>query len=104
MEMSQAEFVRTMVQAGRNQGNLQPIEQKEQASRQEGEHSSSIKDQVCNAISTQGPLEWQELIDVLTEDVETKLDRALEKLQADNKILYDGREGGYKLQEKDYVE
>lgn len=104
MEMSQAEFVRTMVQAGRNRFDLQPLEKKEQSPKQDSEDKSTIKNRVCNAISRQGPLEWEELIDALTEDIETKLDRALEELQSDNKIFYDGREGGYKLREEDYVE
>ena len=101
MGMSQAEFVRTMVQAGRNRFDLPPIEDDTDGpTTQEGAADrSSIERRVLDALSNHGPLGWEELVSVLTEGIEAELEETLEDLQAENTVIYSGREGGYTLQE-----
>lgn len=101
MGMSQAEFVRTMVQAGRDRFDLSPIEGCTGGSGQDSVSRPSIERRVREALSVHGPLEWGELVEVLTEDIEAELERSLEELQAANTVLYTGRDGGYTLREDD---
>lgn len=102
--MSQAEFVRTMVQAGRDRFDLAPIENETSRKNQESVSRPSIKRQVREALSAHELLEWEELVEMLTEDIEAELELALEELQANNTVLYTGRDGGYTLREDDDVE
>ncbi len=44
---------------------------------------------------------WDELLEAVTDDVESRLDDALEQLQAENRIRYSGRHGGYTIVEDD---
>jgi len=38
---------------------------------------------------------WDELLEAVSDDIESRLDEALEELQANNRIRYSGRHGGY---------
>jgi hypothetical protein len=44
---------------------------------------------------------WEELLGAVTNDVKSRLDDALEQLQAENQIRYSGRHGGYTIVEDD---
>ena len=97
--MSRSEFVRTMVQAGRRGFTLEP-----RAERDSGDPSSEAnpqgtrtEDVVVDYLSEEGPLDWDQLLDRLTEDVEARLDDALTALQEQNRLRYSGRDGGYVL-------
>lgn len=103
MDMSQAEFVRTMVQAGRDRFDLSPIEDSTGRSEKDNVSRPSVQHRVREALSVHGPLEWEELVEVLTEDIEAELERSLEELQDANTVLYTGREGGYTLRDDDDV-
>jgi len=92
--MSQSEFVRTMVQAGRS-GFEVPATGASDPSAEESADSSDLRDRVLGAIEREGPLDWDELVGVLTDGFETELEGALEELQASNEIAHRGREGGY---------
>ncbi|PSP76813.1 hypothetical protein BRC86_00715 [Halobacteriales archaeon QS_3_64_16] len=103
--MSQSEFVKTMVQAGRrgfgaretdesegrNDPNEKPVEVGSPGSDPRG---SGLEERVL-AILDEGSCSWEELVDRMTGDLEDRLDAALEELQRENRIRYSGREGGY---------
>lgn len=104
MGMSQAEFVRTMVQAGRDRFNLSPIDDDSTEEGREMDSQYTLESRVLEALSAHGPLDWEDLVDVLTEDIEEDLESALKDLQADNTVMYNGRDGGYNLREDDNVQ
>lgn len=95
--MSQSEFVRTMVQAGRR--GLSPSKSAntaETASEDETPGSHTLKTQVERVLA-EGAHSWDELVDALLGDFEDQLEDALDTLQDRNRIRYNGRQGGYAL-------
>lgn len=100
--MSQSEFVRSMVQAGRR-GFLAESDSKEETS--ETNHESSqganqgeeLKDRVIESLATDEHLEWEQLLEALTDDIESRLEDTLAELQEENVVRYSGRHGGYTL-------
>lgn len=111
LEMSQSEFVRTMVQAGRAEidvpgwGSSDSTSNSSSAPRPATDGAGSIDEspsqkfevRIKTVLERHGALDWQELVDALIDDVEGELDAALEQLQAENEVRYSGREGGYLL-------
>lgn len=99
--MTQSEFVRTMVQAGRR-GFLSERPDREPDS-SGGSSSASdpqgtgIEEAVVEALSNERALDWDQLLARLTADVEDRLDEALADLQDANRLRYSGRDGGYVL-------
>lgn len=93
--MSQSEFVRTMVQAGRRGFSISesnnPVEPGSEGSNPRGD---GLEKQVEVALS-EGPLSWEELVDAVVGDFETQLEDALDSLQDRNRVRYNGRKGGY---------
>ncbi|RQG97006.1 DUF5805 domain-containing protein [Natrarchaeobius chitinivorans] len=95
LDMSQSEFVRTMVQAGRKgftSGHEEP--------------TSPGSDPGGNALETRvlkllgnDTYSWNELLEAVSDDVESRLEDALEELQSNNRVRYSGRHGGYTLVE-----
>lgn len=116
LDMSQSEFVRTMVQAGRRDFDLggspsdaPRAETAPGAGGVEGSASDSdagtssgdeIEDRVLSILSATEHLSWDELIEELTSDVEDRLDETIQRLQTDNRVRYSGRHGGYALVEE----
>ena len=93
--MSQAEFVRTMVQAGRNDFTLDSSGTVEPGSDTTDPRGGDLETQVLEALDSNGSLSWEELVDSLSADFEERLEACLESLQATNQIRYSGRNGGY---------
>ena len=99
--MTQSEFVRTMVQAGRR-GFLSTKDGVSTDDPAEGPSSGSdpggerIEEAVVDALRDE-PLDWEQLVERLTADVEDRLDDALASLQDANRLRYSGRDGGYVL-------
>lgn len=97
LDMSQSEFVRTMVQAGRR--GFSTIESEKTAepdptgSDPEGQ---SLETRVETALAD-GPLSWEELVETVVGDFEDRLEDALDALQDRNRVRYNGRKGGYTL-------
>lgn len=98
--MSQSEFVRTMVQAGRSDfevpdryGEAEDGEADDDAESGEGE----FEERVLSALSPADHRSWDELLETLTDDIEDRLDETLQDLQATNRVQYSGRHGGYSL-------
>ena len=103
LDMSQSEFVRTMVQAGRRHFSVdetrQENESKEPASGDRTGSDRDLADRVRQQLSKEGALTWDELVAALTDDVESRLEDTLDDLQAENIVKYSGRDGGYLLVE-----
>jgi hypothetical protein len=105
MGMSQSEFVRTMVQAGRREfGARSEIEDKterrEDPSRPSNPEGERFEDRVLETLSESEHLSWDELVASLTDNIEGRLDETLQELQAANVVQYSGRHGGYSLAEE----
>ena len=96
LEMSQSEFVRTMVQAGRAEFDV-PSEEStaEGETDRDATGGDEFADRILEVLQRRGVLDWDELVDALVDDVEADLDEELQRLQDENEVRYSGREGGY---------
>lgn len=89
LDMSQSEFVRTMVQAGRR--GFEGVETDSSDADPEGH---DLETAVLEALNT-GPKSFEELLDAITADLEAELDSTLQGLQEAGAVRYSGRAGGY---------
>jgi hypothetical protein len=96
LDMSQSEFVRTMVQAGRREFDLDPVEGEDSGADPRG---YDLEEVVLDVLRSGGLKSWDDLLAQLTEDIEDRLDETLSDLQSENRIEYSGRAGGYRLTE-----
>jgi DNA-binding transcriptional MocR family regulator len=105
LEMSQSEFVKAMVQAGRRgfeaeaagereEGNASSEKSVEPETPDSNPGGNDLEDRVL-AVLDEGSCSWEELVDRMTDDIEERLDAVLEDLQRANRIRYSGRNGGY---------
>jgi len=94
--MSQSEFVRTMVQAGRS--DIEPTAIDDDNGDDGG---TALEERIVGHLRESDHADFEELLAAMTDDVERRLDDALERLQAADRIRYSGRNGGYTLQEGD---
>jgi hypothetical protein len=92
MDMSQSEFVRSMVQAGRRGFDTDPVESGSPDATPGGD---GLEERVLDVLASEGPLEWEQLVSHLTDGFEDELEATLQRLQAENRIQYSGRRGGY---------
>jgi hypothetical protein len=95
LDMSQSEFVRTMVQAGRRDFDIETT----QTPQPDIGDSDELEERVLSVLSTSEHLSWEDLVEELTNDIEDRLDKTIQQLQTDNRIRYSGRHGGYALTE-----
>ena len=98
LDMSQAEYVRTMVQAGRRGFDLAD-EGDEPASPDETPGVDGLKSRVLAVLKEQGAADWDALLAGVTDDIEERLDEVIEELQAENRVRHSGRQGGYTVVE-----
>ena len=89
LEMSQSEFVRTMVQAGRRQFDVGEEDDSDDAD----PGGNGLEDRVLEALETEGPLGFEDLVAALTDDVEERLEQAIGALQESSDIRHSPREG-----------
>jgi len=96
--MSQSEFVRTMVQAGRRgftpEGSENVEEGQSEGSNPRGD---ALEERVERALSAEGVLAWEELVEELAGDFEAQLEAAIESLEDRGRVRYRPRDGGYAL-------
>lgn len=92
--MSQSEFVRTMVQAGRNGFEL---DQTEGGSEDATPGVGGLETRVLATLESSDFMSWEQLVAALADDLEDRLDDVLGTLQSSNRIRYSGRYGGYTL-------
>ena len=97
--MSQSEFVRTMVQAGRS--GFETANECDGSSNPEEAHSpdadprgDALEARVHETLSANEAVDWDELVDAVLGDFEDRLDRIT---QESDDIRYSGRKGGYVL-------
>ncbi|MFC7199455.1 DUF5805 domain-containing protein [Halospeciosus flavus] len=107
LDMSQSEFVRTMVQAGRrgfldgestgerDSGSGPDREEPRSGDATPGGHG--LEDAVLEALDRGGPLGWDDLVDAVTGEIEDEVEETLDDLQRANRVRYSGRDGGYVL-------
>jgi hypothetical protein len=122
MDVSRSEYVRLMVQAGRRSFDLDEpgdsgSETATNGTERVGEdvggravtednpdndhHSganprgSALRDRVLDLLDSDGYLDWDQLVDGLTEDIEDRLDKTLDELQSKGRVRHSGRHGGY---------
>lgn len=97
LDMSQSEFVRTMVQSGRRGFGGEESEAAEAGSEGADPGGQDLETVVLDALSDADALDWDELLERVTADVERRLEDAIESLQEDNRVRYSGPRGGYTL-------
>jgi len=96
LEMSQSEFVRTMVQAGRCDFDVPSIDSRVVDTDESPEsNDDDFQERILALLDREDVLDWDELIEHLIDDIEDDVDAALGQLQDDNLVRYSGREGGY---------
>lgn len=98
LDMSLAEFVRTMVQAGRRGFEPDRIQNPvEPASSDPTPRGDGLKSHLLDVLRSDGPLSWGELLEEASDELEDRLETVLEELEAENRIRYNPRKGGYEL-------
>jgi len=101
MNMSQAEYVRSMVQAGRRSfdlgrsGNdcMEPSEERCFPAANPG--GNGLKDRVLDILEYDGDADWEDIRAAVTDDIDDRLEKALSELQSEDTIKYSGRRDGY---------
>jgi hypothetical protein len=92
LDMSQSEFVRTMVQAGRRQ-----LGAEEPGSDPSDPGGDALESRVRDALAEESHLGWDALHERLVADFADRLDETLQSMQERNEIEHSGRHGGYAL-------
>lgn len=104
LDMSQAEYVRSMVQAGRRSfsldtGGAEPADTdrtpEEPGSPGATPGDNGLKDRVLDVLRESEVADWDELRASVTDDIDERLEAVLEELQAGDVIRYSGRRSGY---------
>lgn len=99
--MSQAEFVRTMVQAGRRGFEFEGTSDFNSSNPDLPDDGGptpgveGLEKHVLDLLQREGHCGWDELVAGLIDDIEDRLDDTLTELQQANRIQYSGRHGGY---------
>jgi hypothetical protein len=106
LDMSQSEYVRTMVQAGRRDFDVDPYPERGAEASPSGESDESddpggdaFEERVFELLREETRT-WDELLEAVTDDVEGRLEAALQDLQTQNRVVYSGRNGGYEAVEE----
>ena len=104
LDMSQSEFVRTMVQAGRSgfdpdKSDSASADSPEPPSPAANPRGNGLEERVVEVLADSDHCDWEDLLAALTDDIEQRLDEVLQELQSDGRVRYSGRHGGYVLEE-----
>ncbi len=99
LDMSLSEFVRTMTQAGRRGFEMPDPPAAEEAggadSPDDDPGGERLEETVLAHVEETGAADWDTLVATVTGDLEDRLDETLERLQAEDRLRYSGRAGGY---------
>ncbi|WP_435095216.1 DUF5805 domain-containing protein [Halorubrum sp. N11] len=95
--MSQSEFIRTMVQAGRRGFSIDEPDNRAEPDISGSDPGGNDLERRVEAALAEGVLSWEALVDAVFDDFEGQLEDALDSLQDRNRVRYSGREGGYTL-------
>jgi len=93
--MSQSEFVRSMVQAGRRDFPVESLVNLPSESDDSTREDVDLQERVTALLEEAEVMDWNDLLAEVRGDIETELETALASLQSKNQIRYDGRQGGY---------
>jgi hypothetical protein len=96
LDMSQSEYLRTMVQAGRR-GFLNGSEEGGSGDVDPG--GNALEDRVLDVVDSAGVVSWDELVAELSGDFEDRVDDAVQSLSERGTIRFDPRREGYVRQE-----
>ncbi|WP_158854115.1 DUF5805 domain-containing protein [Halorhabdus sp. CUG00001] len=100
LDMSQSEFVRTMVQAGRRHFSDEDLSEQPASESQSASSASEqieLTEQIRQLLEAHQVLTWEELVEEVIGDLERDLEESLDELQEANVVKYSGRDGGYRL-------
>lgn len=103
LDMSQAEFVRTMVQAGRSDLGLdadttpRATATAEPTSEALDPGGGGLEDRVLRVLRQEEAMSWEDLLDAVVGDLEDRLDETMGELQQSGRVRFSGRDGGYVL-------
>ena len=100
LAMSQSEFLKTMVQAGRRGFDPEPGEAGQVPSEDGTPGVEPLEDRVLDVLDD-GYYSWDELVESLAEDIKGRLDTTLQRLQRENRVQHSGRHGGYTAERTD---
>jgi hypothetical protein len=95
LDMTQSEFLRSMVQAGRLSLDQSRTDEPDSPDATPGDNG--LEEQILDVLRGSGYLSWDDLLAGVTDDIEERLEDALDTLQENNQIKYSGRNGGYTL-------
>jgi hypothetical protein len=95
-DMSRAEYIRTMVQAGRRDLGVAE-EAAETGSSSVDPGGEALEERVLDVLASEGPLDWEALRQAVFGDQEERLEAALDELQRANRVRYSGPSGGYRV-------
>ena len=101
LDMSRSEYVKAMVQAGRQYFGEQPAVAVNDADStvEDGDEATDLTAEIRSYLADSGPSSWEDLLAGVTGDIETRLEESLQELQEADQIRYSGRDGGYVLLE-----
>jgi len=122
LDMSQSEFLRTMVQAGRRDlgiaeefgppngaDDATDAEPKESATNTGDPESASpgmdpggsgLEDRLLAALDREGVMSFDELVETVADDVEQRVDETMGEMMSNERVTYSGRDDGYTLVER----
>ncbi|WP_396890819.1 DUF5805 domain-containing protein [Natronomonas sp.] len=104
LDMSQAEYVRTMVQAGRRGFDLNIDRNNLNSSTSMAVKAETtnptpgvddLHRRILDVLDASEFADWDALLAGVTDDIEERLDDTLDELQSEDRIRYSGRHGGY---------
>lgn len=96
LDMSQSEFVRTMVQAGRHWFDLDSSETRSPDANPGG---NALEEHVLAILAEQEPITFNEIVDSITQDIESRVDEILQSLHSAGRVHHSNVEG-YSLVEE----
>jgi hypothetical protein len=110
MGTSLSEYVRTMVQAGRSDFEVPDLRDDDGNERDSTPSTTenadppgadprgdALETRILDALDADDYRSWDELVGTVTDDIEDRMEEALDDLQRRNRIAYSGRNGGYTL-------
>jgi hypothetical protein len=103
LDMSNAEYVRTMVQAGRRSFELYATDDTpETAVSDPTPGGDGLEDRILKVLREEEFGDWDRLLAGVTDGIEDRLEETLDDLQAAGRIKYSGRHGGYTVVEDEH--
>lgn len=93
LDMTQSEFLRSMVQAGRSSIGESRTDSFDSPDATPGD--DGLEERVLDVLRETGYHTWDDILDEIMDDIEKQLTDALDTHQENNRIQYSGRNGGY---------